>query len=146
MHIIDASANTIFLRRGLFCPRLAHAQNEYSCDTFDKLILASIDIIHRRPQNSWFYHKKNSSFMNVLHNFKWPLHGTSQFVRYMSSAQYPSFVWDLSFLEPVYLYGDRKFVCLRFSSFSWKGVPSTKDKHICGSVNLFIFLMWLYVV
>ena len=45
----------------------------------------------------------------------------------------------------MYLYGDRKFVCLRFSSVSWKGVPSTKEKRICGSVNLFIFLLWLYV-
>ena len=33
-------------------PKTAHAQNEFSCETFDKLILASIDIIHRRPQNS----------------------------------------------------------------------------------------------
>ena len=33
-------------------PKTALAQNEYSCNTFDKLILASINIIHRRPQNS----------------------------------------------------------------------------------------------
>ena len=26
-------------------PKSAHAQNEYSCDTVDKLILASIDIM-----------------------------------------------------------------------------------------------------
>ena len=36
-------------------PKTVHAYNEYSCDTFNKLILASIDIIHRCPQNSWFY-------------------------------------------------------------------------------------------
>ena len=37
----------------------------------------------------------------------------------------------------MYLYGDRKLVCqcLRFSSVSWKGAPSTKENRICGSVN-----------
>ena len=34
------------------------------------------------------------------------------------------------------MYGDRKLVCLRFSSISWKGAPSTKENRICGSVNL----------
>ena len=35
----------------------------------------------------------------------------------------------------MYLYGDRKLVCVRCSSFPWKGAPSTKEKRICGSVN-----------
>ena len=30
---------------------------------------------------------------------------------------------------------DRKLVCLQFSSFSWKGAPSTKENRICGSLN-----------
>ena len=47
---------TVFRRKRAILPKTAHAQIEYSCDTVDKLILASIDInIHRRPQNSWFY-------------------------------------------------------------------------------------------
>ena len=33
------------------------------------------------------------------------------------------------------MYGDRKLVCLWFSSISWKGAPSTKENRICGSVN-----------
>ena len=53
----------------------------------------------------------------------------------MSIAQNPSFVWDFEFLNPVYLYGNRKLVCLWFSSFSWKGAPSTKENCICGRVN-----------
>ena len=35
----------------------------------------------------------------------------------------------------MYLYEDQKLVCLRFSSFLWKGAPSTKENRICGSVN-----------
>ena len=53
----------------------------------------------------------------------------------MSLAQNPPFVRDFEFLNPVYVYGDRKLVCLRFSSILWKGAPSTKEKCICGSVN-----------
>ena len=53
--LIDPTANTVFRRKRAILPKTAHAQNEYSCDTFNNLILASIDIIHRRPQNSWFY-------------------------------------------------------------------------------------------
>ena len=70
--------------------------------------------------------------MNVLHNFKWPLHGTSLLVRFMSSAQNLSFVWGFWFLDPVYLYGDWKLVC---PWFLWKGVPSTNENRICSSVN-----------
>ena len=50
----------------------------------------------------------------------------------MSSAQNPSFVWDFSFLDPVYLFWDRKLVCLWFL---WKGSPSMKEHRICGSEN-----------
>ena len=52
---IDPTANTVFHQKRAILPKTAHAQNEYSCDMFDKVILASVDIIHRRPQNSWFY-------------------------------------------------------------------------------------------
>ena len=41
------------------------------------------------------------------------------------------------------MYGDRKLVCLRFSSISWKGVPSTKENRICGSVN-YVYALVLF--
>ena len=50
--VIDPTANTVFRRKRAILPKTALAQNEYSCDTFNKLILVSIDIIHRRSQNS----------------------------------------------------------------------------------------------
>ena len=62
-------------------------------------------------------------------------------VIHTSSAQNPSFLWDFQFLDPVYLYGDRKLVCLRFLSFSWKGAPSTKQKRICGSENYKVYVV-----
>ena len=33
-------------------PKTAYARNDYSCEMFEKLILASINIIYRHPQNS----------------------------------------------------------------------------------------------
>ena len=61
----------------------------------------------------------------------------------MSLAQNPPFVRDFQFLNPVFMYGDRKLVCLRFSSILWKGVPSTKENRICGSVNWLLNSNWL---
>ena len=45
----------LFHCRGPFRPRLRMCRIKYSCDTFDKLFLASMGIIHRCPQNSRFY-------------------------------------------------------------------------------------------
>ena len=50
----------------------------------------------------------------------------------MSSTQNLSFVWDFKFLDPLYLHGDQKLVCLQFL---WKGVPSTKEHRMCSSEN-----------
>ena len=86
--------------------------------------------------------------MNVLHNFKWPLHGTSCFVRYMSWAQNPSFVWDLISQPSVFVWGSWNLVCLRFL---WKSAPSTKENRICGSENSklsyhqWLRLMWTWL-
>ena len=44
MIAILATANTVFRRKRVILPKTAHAQNEYSCDTFDNFIQASIDI------------------------------------------------------------------------------------------------------
>ena len=35
--------------------------------------------------------------------------------------------------------------CLRFSSVSWKGAPSTKKICICGSVNLAVCWLRLFL-
>ena len=44
---------TVFRRKRAILPKTAHAQNEYSCDTVDKLILASIDInIHKTSEHN----------------------------------------------------------------------------------------------
>ena len=59
--LTDPTANTVFRRTRAILPKSAHAQNEYSCDTFDKLILASIDIIQTSTKflilNSWSFLK-----------------------------------------------------------------------------------------
>ena len=42
---ILATANTVSIHRGPFCPRLRKCRtNSLNCDTFDKLILASIEL------------------------------------------------------------------------------------------------------
>ena len=63
---IDPTANTVFHQKRASLPKTAQAQNEYSCDTFDKLILASIDIIHRRPKIPDFTKKAQVSWMCFL--------------------------------------------------------------------------------
>ena len=120
---------------GHFAQDCTCAQKEYSCDTVDKLILAFIDIIHKRPQNSWFY-KKGWSFMNVLHNFKWSLHGTSWYVSYMASAQNPSFV-SMGLLisrSQCICMGTGSLFVYSFCCFCGKARP-LRRKTICGSVN-----------
>ena len=57
------SRTTVFRRRRAILPKTAHAQNEYSCDTFDNLILASLDILHRRPKTPDFTKKAQVSWM-----------------------------------------------------------------------------------
>ena len=58
---------------------------------------------------------------------------------YMSAAQNLSFIWNFLFLDPVYTcIGTGSMLVYQFSSFLWKGAPSTKEDHICGSVNLIL--------
>ena len=61
---ILATANMVF--RFAILPKTTHAQNEFSCDMLNKLILAS------RHYTLLILLKKGSNLMNVLHNFKWP--------------------------------------------------------------------------
>ena len=47
MDSIGSATNTVFRRRGRFYPRLRmHAQNEYACDTIDKLISNDLYTAH----------------------------------------------------------------------------------------------------
>ena len=40
-----------------------------------------------------------------------------------------------NFLTQCICMGTGSLLVYRFTSFSWKGVPSTKESSICGSVN-----------
>ena len=114
------------------------AQNEYSCDTFNKLILAFIDIIHRCPQNFLIllkrlkFHECASEFQNDLYMAHHNLLGICQQLKICHL--YGTF----NFLTQCICMGTRQLVCLWFSSFLWKGAPSTKENWICGSENCLI--------
>ena len=45
----------------------------------------------------------------------------------MSLAHNPPFVRDFEFLDPVYMYGDQKLVCLRFLSICGKARPLRRE-------------------
>ena len=68
----------VFRRRGPFSSRLCMRRNEYSCNAFDKLILASIDILHRHPQN--YLYTAHHNLLGICHQLKIRLlYGTFNF-------------------------------------------------------------------
>ena len=102
--------------------------------------------VHRRPpkflillkkaQVSWmcFIISNDFKWFQMIHNFKYTAH--HNLLGICHQLQIRHLYGTFNFLtHTVYLYGDRKLVCLQFSLFSWKGAPSTKEKCICGSVN-----------
>ena len=119
---ILATANTVFRRTGPFNPRLRMRRINTLVTRWTNAFWLPLYTGHRRPQLPDFTKKDQVSWMCfIISSDLYTAHHNSLGI--MSSAQNPSFVWNLKFLDPEYLYGDRKLVCLWFSSFSWKDAP-----------------------
>ena len=133
-HPILATANMVIRRRGPFAQDCACAEWILLWHV-RKLILVSIDIIHRRPQNSWFYFKKAQvSWMCfiILNDLYMAHHNSLGICRQLKIHH---LYGTCNFSTQCICMGTGSLLVYRFSSFSWKGAPSTKENRICGSVN-----------
>ena len=137
---IEATANTLFHRRGPFCPEL-RMRRMNALET-------------RRQTHSGFYrhYTQTSAKFQILLKM---LNFHECFI--ISNGLYMAHDNLLGICHQLkirHLYGTFNFstqcICmgigslfvLRVSLFSWKGAPSTKHKHIYGSGNCRIWLLW----
>ena len=85
--------------------------------------------------------------MNVLHNFKWPLHGTSYHnslgICRQLKIHHLHVHGTFNFSTQCICMGTGSLFVYRLSLFSWKGAPSMEENGICSSVNWTVHLLFV---
>ena len=127
---ILATANTVFRRRGPFCPRLRmRRMNTHVTHSTNSFWLPQTYIdVCKIPD---FTKKAKISWMCfIILNYLYMAHHNLLGIRRQLKIRH---LYG-TFISTQCICTGSSFV-YRFSSFSWKGAPSTKENCICSSVN-----------
>ena len=131
--ILATAANTVIRRRGPFCPRLrmrrmntlvTSSTNSFWLPQTLYTDVRKIPDFTKKAQVSWM------CFI-ILNNLNMAHHNSLGISQLKIRHLYGTF----NFSTQCICMGTGSLFVYRFSSFSWKGAPSTKENGICGSVN-----------